>query len=266
MKNVISFSLYGSNPLYTLGAIENVKLAPIIYPGWYVYIFANNIPTNIRAELKKYPHCKIIDIVSKYDYKEIIAKCTFWRYYPLYDPSIGYCIYRDCDSRLNMKEKYAVDEWIASGKDYHLIYDHPQHTTEVMGGMWGSKGGIIPNIKTLLYKYFKKNDIYYKYSRRCDQLFLKHVIYPTFIYKSYIAHGNEKWCQYHINKGIVITPFPSPMMTSPLSGNNELNNQEENKNNDNELNNITISNTVIEDYIGKCVLVPGARKKPPVNL
>ena len=34
MKKIISFCLWGDNPKYTIGAIENAKLAKTIYPDW----------------------------------------------------------------------------------------------------------------------------------------------------------------------------------------------------------------------------------------
>ena len=34
MKKVISFSLWGDNPKYTIGAIKNAELIDTIYPGW----------------------------------------------------------------------------------------------------------------------------------------------------------------------------------------------------------------------------------------
>ena len=32
MKKIISFSLWGNNPKYTIGTIQNDKLTPIIFP------------------------------------------------------------------------------------------------------------------------------------------------------------------------------------------------------------------------------------------
>lgn len=34
--NVVSYSLYGSDPRYTVGALENAQLAKTVYPGWSV--------------------------------------------------------------------------------------------------------------------------------------------------------------------------------------------------------------------------------------
>ena len=53
MKNVISFSLWGNNSLYTRGAINNADLALDVYPGWVCYYFCNScVPDEIIKELK----------------------------------------------------------------------------------------------------------------------------------------------------------------------------------------------------------------------
>ena len=38
---------------------------------------------------------------------------------------------RDCDSRLNKREKLAVDELLKSDKNFHIMRDHPWHNTEM---------------------------------------------------------------------------------------------------------------------------------------
>ncbi|HPC77997.1 MAG TPA: hypothetical protein PK811_06665, partial [bacterium] len=45
---------------------------------------------------------------------------------------------RDTDSRLNPREADAVEEWIESGKSFHIMRDHPQHNVPICGGMWGA--------------------------------------------------------------------------------------------------------------------------------
>ena len=40
-KRVISYSLYGTNPLYIEGAVRNVRLVPSIYPGWTARVYAS---------------------------------------------------------------------------------------------------------------------------------------------------------------------------------------------------------------------------------
>jgi hypothetical protein len=46
MKKIISYSLWGDLPLYTVGAISNAKQAKEIYPGWICrfYIHEPTVP------------------------------------------------------------------------------------------------------------------------------------------------------------------------------------------------------------------------------
>ena len=37
MKKVISFSLYGNDPKYTIGMIKNVNISKELYPDWICY-------------------------------------------------------------------------------------------------------------------------------------------------------------------------------------------------------------------------------------
>ena len=45
---------------------------------------------------------------------------------------------RDSDSRLNPRDRMAVEEWLESGKAVHSIRDHPNHRRTLNGGMWGA--------------------------------------------------------------------------------------------------------------------------------
>ena len=49
MKRVISFSLWGDNPTYTIGAIKNADLALRFYPEFecWFYIHKDSVPNNI---------------------------------------------------------------------------------------------------------------------------------------------------------------------------------------------------------------------------
>jgi hypothetical protein len=96
----------------------------------------------------------------------------FWRFYPAGEQDVDVVIIRDCDSRLNNREKDAVNEWLNSDKGFHIMRDHPYHTTEILGGMWGSKKGVTPNIKQQIESYIK-GDFW-----QVDQNFLRDIIYP----------------------------------------------------------------------------------------
>ena len=44
MRNYIVYQIWGNNPLYLIGIIENIKLCPIIYPKWKVKVYYNDVP------------------------------------------------------------------------------------------------------------------------------------------------------------------------------------------------------------------------------
>ena len=49
------------------------------------------------------------------------------------DDTVDRYIIRDVDSRLNIRERFAVEEWINSDKQFHLMRDHPQQAAVIMG-------------------------------------------------------------------------------------------------------------------------------------
>jgi len=68
----------------------------------------------------------------------------FWRFLPASDPDMDILIVRDTDSRLGLRERLAVNEWLESGKNFHIMRDHPQHGTLILGGMWECRKNVIP--------------------------------------------------------------------------------------------------------------------------
>jgi hypothetical protein len=50
--NYLSFSLWGDNPLYNIGAIKNSELINTIYPEWKMVLYYDNTAvsyTHLRA-------------------------------------------------------------------------------------------------------------------------------------------------------------------------------------------------------------------------
>ena len=67
----------------------------------------------------------------------------FWRFMVADDPSVDRFIVRDTDSRLNARDRFAVEEWVRSNVSTHSIRDHPGHNYPLSGGLWGSTRGAI---------------------------------------------------------------------------------------------------------------------------
>lgn len=198
MKKIISFSLWGDNPKYTVGAIRNAELIETIYPGWIGRFYCGkSVPVKIIEKLKSLPQTEVIMMESEGDWTGM-----FWRFYACEDSDV--MLSRDTDSRLSWRERFAVDEWLDSDKDFHIMRDHPYHNTEILGGMWGVRNGLLNNIKELIQDY-TKGDFW-----QVDQNFLREKIYPlvfnnSFSHDSYLnyTYDSRKFPSERINREFV---------------------------------------------------------------
>lgn len=171
----VSYSLWGDKELYLTGALRNLEQVGQIYEGWKMVVFYDDtVPSETINQLEQ--GGAICVNVTGHSYG------MFWRFFAADFPDCEYVIFRDCDSRLSIREKLAVDEWISSGKSVHIMRDHPAHripygndSIGILGGMWGIKGNIIPMKKSI--ELFAKDK---KLSYGIDQTFLKR-IYSIFI-------------------------------------------------------------------------------------
>jgi hypothetical protein len=191
MNKIISFSLWGSNPKYVNGLLENLKLQSLIYPEWKIRCYIDEtVPSSLRTKLEEGGAEIVMMPKSDGNYG------LFWRFEPLKDTTIERFIVRDSDSRLNIREAAAVKEWEESGKEFHIMRDHPQHGAKICGGMWGATSEFINKIEknydsllnnflsTLTFnKIFTQRGKYFN----CDQPFLWSVVWPR-IMNSHIAH------------------------------------------------------------------------------
>ena len=176
MIKLICFSLWGDNPIYTIGAIKNAELAKKHYPGWVCrYYVSECVPRDIIIKLEAFNNTEIINM-GKGDWTGM-----FWRFYPASEEGVDIMISRDTDSRLNGRESEAVSEWLNTDKGFHIMRDHPYHTTQILGGMWGVKSGILNNMKNMIDNYVK-GDFW-----QVDQNFLKEVIWPI-VKDNHVSH------------------------------------------------------------------------------
>ena len=184
---VISFSLYGDNPKYTIGAIKNSEVREKFYPDWQMRVYHNDsVPNYILDELKDN---NVVLVNTGVDENVCNA---MWRFSPASEESVEYFISRDCDSRLFERDVAAVKEWIASGKDFHIIRDHPGgHAWEISAGMWGAKGGFIENIKEKMDQYIQTSS--WVTDRAVDQRFLQEIIYPQALTSLFV---NDEYFNY----------------------------------------------------------------------
>jgi hypothetical protein len=173
MLKVISFSLWGDNPKYNVGAVRNTEIALDLYSDWEChYYIASDVPRDTIDTLFSFPNTKLF-------IKESSEPCNwlsaFWRFEAAYKKNIDISIFRDTDSRLNHREKAAVDQWLQSNKTFHIMRDHPYHGFCMLAGMWGCKNyqSQYYDIKAMLDSFDKQD----KYGSEYD--FFANVLYPA---------------------------------------------------------------------------------------
>lgn len=173
--NYISYSLWGSEPVYNVGIVRNAEQSKIFYKYWRVVVYYDSsVPIDTITKLQS------LDVLC-IDVTNLNLYGMFWRFLAADLKDSEYVIFRDADSRLSEREKLAVNEWINSGKTLHVMRDHPLHkipygnnSLGILGGMWGIKGGVL-KMTEMIYNFpgSKIN----QYGN--DQAFLK-IIYSIF--------------------------------------------------------------------------------------
>ncbi len=187
MKKIISFSIWGKNPKYTLSAFKNIELAKELYPDWICRFYVDeSVPREIREDLNDQAEIRMMP-------KSDGHYGMFWRFLPLDDLEVERFIVRDTDSRLSIRERAAVQEWEDSGKIFHMMRDNKWHNVvPICGGMWGATSQFRPGYSTLLSKWLSLNGHrIFSHPRGkyffTDQSFLAEAIWPLIINK-HIAH------------------------------------------------------------------------------
>jgi len=172
MSKYLSFSLWGDKPLYNIGAIRNAEIWKTIYPEWDMIVYYDNSVPKETIDSLVSLNVTTIDMTNSGTYG------MFWRFFAVSLPNCELAIFRDTDSRISIREKMAVDEWIESKKSLHVMRDHPAHgipygnnSLGILGGMWGIKNGTIP-LMDMMQNFFSSGKVMVYGD---DQRFLKSV-------------------------------------------------------------------------------------------
>ncbi len=152
------------------GMKENIRQAKQICPGWQVIVYHDDtVPSPVMEAIKSAGAMTVQMDGNIYG--------MFWRFFAADLNDCEYAIFRDSDSRLSVREKAAVDEWINSGNTLHVMRDHPYHqhaidnqNYHILGGMWGIKGGSVP-ITAMISNYISGKTLKYG----SDQFFLNEI-------------------------------------------------------------------------------------------
>jgi len=169
MKKVLSFCLWGNKEKYKVGIEENLQLRDLFYPEWEFWLY---VPEHY--DLKFLEHLSSRIVIKKVHDKECFF-FSIYRFLPPIDNSVDIFQVRDLDSRLSLRERLAVDEWVYSDKNLHIMRDHPHHTFVINAGMWGARCEKLRNINSMIKKMPRVDDNFF-----IDSEFLKYDLYPLF--------------------------------------------------------------------------------------
>ena len=170
MNQVISYSLYGNEMRFMVGAIKNAELAQRFFPGFTVrYYYGRSVPRWVLSTLNIFPHVELIKVE---DTENSIARS--WRFMACLDTDVDVVLSRDVDARLSLREAEAHQEFLDSKFNFHIIRDHPTgHQYLISAGMFAMKTQAYGNLMHKMLLEHEFNDEY-----MADQNFLNHKIYP----------------------------------------------------------------------------------------
>lgn len=195
-QNVIAFSLWGKELRYLRGALDNALGAAYLYPGWRVRFYVDeSVPSELLACLREHGAEVLMQPAS-----QSLRERLCWRFLVANDPGVGRFLIRDADSVLNVRERVAVDDWLASGHWFHIMRDWWSHTDLVLAGMWGGVAGVLPPLTPLLAGYQSGA----METPNVDQWFLRDCLW-SYLRQSSLIHDR---C--FTPPGAIPWPLPSP--------------------------------------------------------
>ena len=170
MKQVISYSLYGNQLRFSVGAIKNAQLAQRFFPGFTVrFYYGASVPKWVLSTLLIFEHVELIKVEEPED-----SVARTWRFMACLDTDVDVVLSRDVDARLSLREAEAHQEFLDSNFNFHIIRDHPSgHNYVISAGMFAMKTQAYGNLMHKKLLEYEFRDEY-----MADQNFLATAIYP----------------------------------------------------------------------------------------
>lgn len=140
MKPIVSFTLFGTDPKYYIGALRNWTEIKKWLPEWDMWVFFHPQMVLMDKISKLKDMGVVVKDVTSYDFENVDSFPYFWRFLAFFEDTP--VIVRDLDSRISQRESDYIKNWLKSEKDYFVIRDHPWHAP-IPSGLLGIKKRII---------------------------------------------------------------------------------------------------------------------------
>lgn len=192
---LISYTVFGEENWYKNGLIHNIEIARTLFSDWTVRVYlSDKIEKQFIEKVSKYKNVDLVIKKEKYPFEGLL-----WRMLPMQENHEA-VIVRDVDTRLFLRDKNLVDDWIASDFKYHICRDNPGSYNVILGGLWGgkkSKLDLEKNFHTWREDYIKNKNSFYLW----DIDFLRRYVYPV-IRKNLVVYTEhvKMECEYNVRK------------------------------------------------------------------
>ncbi|CAL4087839.1 unnamed protein product, partial [Meganyctiphanes norvegica] len=214
---VVSLSVFGIFPNEYYSGIQHiVEQVATLYPGWVMRLYHD---LDIHDEHQQAWLCQLTCMNSHIDLCNIrnitglgdisSSHGQVWRMAVIGDPLVKHYIIRDSDSPILQREVDAVQQWLDSGKCFHIMHDHPNHRAVMLAGMWGGCTWWQPQhiSRTMMLQLINSTrDI------KEDQPSLQKYIWP--IAQHSLVHHDAYRCERHPEA----IPFPSQRVNGTYVG------------------------------------------------
>lgn len=163
-----TFSIWGDNPKYLQGAIRNAELAEQIFPDWKcVFYYDSSVPKETLDKISTFKNSIIKEVTDN-------SFGAFWRFEMMFN-NPGVILSRDTDSRLSLREKELIDNWLETEYNYMIIRDHDAHYEfPILAGMWGKKNILMDNsLRDAMQEYVSVKQYL------VDQFYLRDKVWPA---------------------------------------------------------------------------------------
>ena len=154
-QKVIAYTLFGTNQFYYDKIRDVSKQIQKLYPDWKMRVYHDSsinrsVVCDIECQtddngtlIDNSDFCDLSDFKAVSNGK-IVRPVEYvlprmWRFLAVGDSFIDIMMSRDTDSYIFQRELDSVNVWLNSDKLFHIMRDHPQHTVEILAGMWGFK-------------------------------------------------------------------------------------------------------------------------------
>lgn len=190
LRTVVSFSLYGFVNKYIGGLLQNCKDINRIYPDFWIYVYIGvDVDKDILHD--RFWPIRNLQFIETGQIGHINMS---YRFIAIDREEVGVMFSRDCDSRINERDQFCIDEFLKSDKLFQIIRDHEQHKVLVLGGTFGIKKGALSF--SLHNALLKHNDLKHMNEYDHDQQFLSNDIYPvvkknTLVFDSFFNFQGE---------------------------------------------------------------------------